>query len=164
MQVNVEVGGSHQGGPHLSGEDNVHDIHLLDHNAVDDELFLKVQEELRGQLGLNVSYVDSFLIFYKISDALLALLLEKFFEPVWPKIVEELLDVLLLLLHVGISTLASSDMEIDTHIQRDHYIVFGRHPFDWALESDGVLGDHDSDTPEVHAVAKATLQPWLDDT
>ena len=103
------------------------------------------------------------MIFYKISDALLALLLKKFFEPVGPKIVEELLDVLLLLLHVTVSALASSNMEINTHIQRDHDIVFGGDPFDWALESDGVLGDHDSDAPEVHAVAKATLQPWLDD-
>ena len=157
LQVNVKVGSRHQGGPHLSWKDHVHDINLLDDYAVDNELILEVLEELSGKLRLDISHVDSFLIFNKVSDALLALLLKKFLKPVGPKVVKEFLDVLLLLLHVMVSVLASSDMEINTHIQRDHDIVFGGHPLDWALKSDGVLGDHDSDTPEVHTVAKATL-------
>ena len=164
LQVNVKVRSRHQGGPHLSWKDHVHYINLLDNYAVDDELFLEVMEELSGQLGLNISHIDSFLIFNKVSDALLTFLLKKFLKPIGPKVVEEFLDVLLLFLHVVVSVLASSDMKIDAHIQRDHYIVLGGYPLDWALKSDGVLGDHDSDAPEVHAVAKAALKPRLNDT
>ena len=52
-------------------------------------------------------------------------------------------------------------MEVDTDIQGYHHVIFGGDILDWALVSDGILGDHDSHSSGVTASAEAAVASWI---
>jgi hypothetical protein len=96
-------------------------------------------EQGGGQLRLYISYAVDAYLFAKVTDAFVALLLEELLKPVGTKIIEKLFDVFFL------SLLASADVEVDTDVESDPHIIFGGHICDWALEPNGVFGDHHTD-------------------
>ena len=136
---------------------------MLDNYSINDKLSFKVLKKTFGQLSLDISNVNSFLLFYEISNTLLALLLEKLLKSVWTEVVKEFLDIFLLLLFI-FDILASTNMEINANIKWDHDVIFCWDLLDRALESDGVLGNHHGDGSEISTMAEATLKTRFDNS
>lgn len=164
LEEDIVSGGLHEGESEVWWKNDVHDVHLLDDNAVRVELSLQALLHLNSKFALNVSNSRNLDFAKETSDFFFSFFLEQLFESVWAKVVEEHLDVIFLLL--GLVTCwvwicDSTNVEVDAHINADHDIVLGWDMMDWASESDCVLGDHDSDLPPVRVAASET---WLHNT
>lgn len=137
LQVDIVVGRLHQADSKVSGDYYVHDVYLLDYYSVDLEFLHQFFLQVVGKLCFDISYFGDSLLFDKISDSFIALLLEKLLKSVRSKVIEEFLDIFLLVLRFQ-----SADMEVDSHIDSDSNIVLGRNICNRAFIPDRVLGDH----------------------
>jgi len=100
LEVNIVIGGLHQADSEVTGDDHIHDVHLLDHHSVNLKLLNEVLFQVVGQFGLHVSHFRNSLLFDEISDSFITFFLKKFFKPVRAEVIEELFDVLLLTLRL----------------------------------------------------------------
>ena len=137
LQVDVVVGRFHQADSKVSGDYYVHDVYLLNYHSVDLELLHQFFLKVVGKLCFDISYFGDSLLFNKISDSFIALLLKKLLKSVRSKVVKEFLDIFLLVLRFQ-----SADMEVDSHIDCDPHIILGRNICYRAFVPDRVLGDH----------------------
>jgi len=158
LEEHIKIGRVHQGNSEISWEDDVHDVDLLDENTVWVELCLKLLHHLGGELSLDVSYSGDLDLLEEVSDLFIALFLEQFFKSVRPKVVEELFGIFFVYF---LGHIRSSNMKVNTNINGDSDVVFGRNVSDWALEPDCVFGDHHGHS--FVATITASIS-WLHDT
>lgn len=79
LKVNIVIGGRHKRDSHLTRQDHVHHIHLLDHYSVNNKFLLEVFKKVECKLSFDISDYDGLLIFHEVSDTLLTFLLKKLF-------------------------------------------------------------------------------------
>ena len=111
--------------------------------------------ESRCELSLDVSNSCNFNLFNEVSDTFFTLLLEQLFKSVWAKIVEELSAILFLCLF------ASSNVEVDSNVERDSHIILCGDMLNWALVPNGVFCDHCLD---FFPTAVAASVSWVHNT
>ena len=155
LEEHIECSGLHECEPQVDWKNNIHDVYLLDDDAVWVEFGLQLSDHRCGELSLDISYSGNLDLLQEISDLLVTLLREHFLKSVWSEVVEEPLDVLLF------SIWASSNMEVDTQVNIDSHIILGRNLSDWTSESDGVFGHNDCYSS---VAAVATSETWLHDS
>lgn len=155
------MSGSHQSLPHIFWKNDIHDVDLLNDNSVTDEFLGKVLLNCAGNFSFDISHVHDSLMPNEVPDALLTFLLQELLQSVWPKVVEELLQVLLLLFFM---TVLAPDMEVDSDIESYHNVVLGRNVRDWALESYGVFGYHHGHSPCITQCAETAVESRIHDS
>jgi len=158
LQVHIVISCGHQSYSHISWEDDVHDVDLLDDDSIALELAGQLIFDHVCNLGLHISNIHNSLLSDEVPDSFFAFLLEELFQSVRTEIVKELSEVVLFLLLVA---LLVPDVEVDTDVDRHHNVVFGRDVMDRALESDCVFSDHGGHSPCITQGAEAAMKPWL---
>lgn len=147
LKIHIVIGGGHEGNSHIFGKDNIHNVNLFDDDSVLDEFSLEILFQTMGELSFDISDIRCFRSFYKVSDAFLALLLKQLLKSIWAEIIEKFLDIVLLLFFLlnlfifGLSRFifATTNMEIDAYIKRDHNVIFSWDIFNWTLKSNSVF-------------------------
>jgi len=76
LEVNIVIGGLHQADSEVTGDDHIHDVHLLDHHSVNLKLLNEVLFQVVGQFGLHVSHFRNSLLFDEISDSFITFFLK----------------------------------------------------------------------------------------
>lgn len=114
LKMHIKTSGHHKCNSQISRNNNVHDVNLLDNDSIAYESLLEVGAELHSQLRFDVPdpcYLD---FFDEVSNALIALLLQKFLQSVRAKIVKKSSGIFLLSL---MGSIMAANMEVDANIQ-----------------------------------------------
>ena len=148
LQIDIVVGCEHKILTKVSWKNDVHDVYLFNYDTVWLEFDLKLCHHLTSKLSFDISYSAYFNLFCEVTDFFVHFFLEQFFKSVWTEIVEELLYVFML------SFFGLANVEVDTNIHGDSYVIFGWNVSDWASKSNCVFGYHHGNSLVV-AVAKS---------
>ena len=89
------------------------------------------------QLGLNISDFWNSNIFDKSTNSFINLFSEKLFKSIGSKVVKEGSCIFFK------SVFRFTDMEVDSNIKLDQYIIFCRYIFDGCIEPYSIAWDHD---------------------
>ena len=138
-------------------EQYVHDIDLLDDDAVWLELLAHFMANLCGHFSFDITDSVDFDSLDEITEMLLTFLLKQLLKTIWSEVVEEFDNVLLLVVS------CAANVEIDANTKRNVHIIFCWNVVNGALESDCVLGDEGGDTlvGAVHPMGTWTNQTCI---
>ena len=133
LQIDISCCSVHESVSQVIGQDDVHDVYLLDYDAVWLEHFGHFVLDLRSQLSFDITNPIDFDFLDKVTDLLFALFLQKLLQTVGTEVVEKFHNIIFRI--VG----RTSNMEVDSDTERDMHVVFCWNKVDRALESYCIL-------------------------